>query len=100
MVLSIGQWQNPEDKSSQKNRLPYWIELAKLLEKGKFNALFLGKQLIPIAYYPIMGTDNRDLADNFGSHDVYKGSHAPAIQSGTQWPLYDPFTVSRHSQVI
>ncbi|CAG9953765.1 unnamed protein product [Clonostachys rosea f. rosea IK726] len=58
--ISIEQWQNLEDKSSQKNRLPYWIELAKLLEKGKFNALFL--------------------ADNFGSHDVYKGSYAPAIQ--------------------
>ncbi|KAF7542798.1 hypothetical protein G7Z17_g11267 [Cylindrodendrum hubeiense] len=71
--ISIGQWQNPEDKSSQKNKLPYWIELAKLLEKGKFNALFL--------------------ADNFGSHDVYKGSHAPAIQTGTHWPLYDPFTI-------
>ncbi|KAE9579194.1 Dimethyl-sulfide monooxygenase [Colletotrichum fructicola] len=71
--ISIGQWQNPEDKSSHKNRLPYWIELAQLLEKGKFNALFL--------------------ADNFGSHDVYQKSHAPAIRSGTQWPLYDPFVV-------
>lgn len=40
---SIGQWQNPEDHSPEKNRLPYWINLAKLLEKGHFNALFLGK---------------------------------------------------------
>ncbi|KAH7267898.1 luciferase-like domain-containing protein [Fusarium solani] len=71
--ISIGQWQNPEDKSSQKNRLPYWIELAKLLERGKFNALFL--------------------ADNYGSHDIYKGSHAPAIRAASQWPLYDPFSV-------
>ncbi|RSL43339.1 hypothetical protein CEP54_015132 [Fusarium duplospermum] len=70
---SIGQWQNPEDKSSQKNRLPYWIELAKLLERGKFNALFL--------------------ADNYGSHDIYKASHAPAIRAASQWPLYDPFSV-------
>lgn len=74
---SVGQWQNPVDKSSEKNRLPYWINLAKLLERGKFNALFL--------------------ADNFGSHDVFKGSHAPAIQAGTQWPLYDPFVVRRQS---
>ncbi|KAL6352203.1 hypothetical protein LRP88_14647 [Fusarium phalaenopsidis] len=44
--ISIGQWQNPEDKSSQKNRLPYWIELAKLLERGKFNALFLELTMI------------------------------------------------------
>ncbi|KAF4122225.1 xenobiotic compound monooxygenase [Geosmithia morbida] len=71
--ISVGQWQNPIDQSSQKNRLPYWINLAKLLERGKFNALFL--------------------ADNFGSHDTFKGSHAPAIQAGTQWPLYDPFVI-------
>ncbi|KAM0549875.1 hypothetical protein ACHAPJ_009122 [Fusarium lateritium] len=71
--ISVGQWQNPVDQSSQKNRLPYWINLAKLLERGKFNALFL--------------------ADNFGSHDTYQGSHAPAIKSATQWPLYDPFVI-------
>ncbi|KAF4943518.1 hypothetical protein FSARC_14903 [Fusarium sarcochroum] len=70
---SVGQWQNPVDQSSQKNRLPYWINLAKLLERGKFNALFL--------------------ADNFGSHDTFQGSHAPAIKSATQWPLYDPFVI-------
>ena len=40
---SPGQWQNPEDRSVTKNRLDYWVELAKLLERGKFNALFLGK---------------------------------------------------------
>ncbi|EXJ86818.1 hypothetical protein A1O3_03772 [Capronia epimyces CBS 606.96] len=71
--VSPGQWQNPNDKSITKNRLNYWINLAKLLEKGKFNALFL--------------------ADNFGTHDIYKGSHEPAIRSATQWPLYDPFTI-------
>ncbi|KAI8289304.1 Dimethyl-sulfide monooxygenase [Colletotrichum sp. SAR11_57] len=47
--ISIGQWQNPEDKSSHKNRLPYWIELAQLLEKGKFNALFLEKVISAMA---------------------------------------------------
>ncbi|KAF4627801.1 hypothetical protein G7Y89_g10349 [Cudoniella acicularis] len=66
---SVGQWQNPTDKSKTKNTLDYWINLAKLLEKGKFNTLFL--------------------ADNFGSHDVYQESHAPAIKAGAQWPLYE-----------
>ncbi|KAE8441802.1 hypothetical protein EG329_004315 [Mollisiaceae sp. DMI_Dod_QoI] len=70
---SVGQWQNPIDKSKTKNTLEYWIELAKLLEKGKFNALFL--------------------ADNFGSHEIYQDSHAPAIKAGAQWPLYDPFVI-------
>lgn len=71
---SPGQWRNPVDQSKHKNRLDYWINLAKLLDRGKFNALFL--------------------ADNFGSHDVYEGSHAAAIRAGTQWPMYDPFVVS------
>ena len=70
---SPGQWQNPVDNSKRKNRLDYWINLAKLLDRGKFNALFL--------------------ADNFGSHDIYTGSHDPAIRAGTQWPMYDPFVV-------
>jgi hypothetical protein len=45
-------------------------------------------------------------ADNYGSHDVFQGSHAPAIKSGTQWPMYDPFSVSdervpsRHSPLL
>ncbi|KAH0842604.1 hypothetical protein AYO21_08010 [Fonsecaea monophora] len=71
--ISPGQWRNPVDKSKYKNRLDYWINLAKLLDRGKFNALFL--------------------ADNFGSHDVFGGSHAPAIRAGTQWPMYDPFVI-------
>ncbi|KAJ4294317.1 hypothetical protein N0V90_008007 [Kalmusia sp. IMI 367209] len=74
--ISAGQWQNPLDKSQTKNRLDYWIHLAKLLDENGFNALFL--------------------ADNFGSHDVYTGSHAPAIRAGSQWPLYDPFVVSHN----
>jgi hypothetical protein len=76
---SVGQWRNPDDKSLSKKNLEYWIDLAKLLEEGKYNALFL--------------------ADNFRSHDVYKGSHAPAIESGAQWPLYDPFVVRKSPKV-
>ncbi|KAF5004225.1 hypothetical protein FDECE_9254 [Fusarium decemcellulare] len=90
--ISVGQWQNPVDKSSQKNRLPYWINLAKLLERGKFNALFLGSLALSV-HLSNDTTDGNIAADNFGSHDKYKGSHAPAIQSGTQWPLYDPFVI-------
>ncbi|KAF2832389.1 Nitrilotriacetate monooxygenase component A/pristinamycin IIA synthase subunit A [Ophiobolus disseminans] len=71
--ISAGQWRNPQDKSVTKSRLDYWIYLAKLLDDNGFNALFL--------------------ADNFGSHNVYTRSHAPAIRAGSQWPLYDPFVV-------
>ncbi|EXJ77437.1 hypothetical protein A1O3_09663 [Capronia epimyces CBS 606.96] len=71
--ISVGQWTNPDDKSLTKSSLEYWIHVAKVLESGKINALFL--------------------ADNFGSHDVYRGSHATAIKAGCQWPLYDPFVI-------
>jgi alkanesulfonate monooxygenase SsuD/methylene tetrahydromethanopterin reductase-like flavin-dependent oxidoreductase (luciferase family) len=90
---SIGQWQNPEDKSSRKNRLQYWTDLAKLLDKGKFNALFLGMYKPLHTTYATLGPKHYLLADNFGSHDTYQGSHDPAIRSGTQWPLYDPFVI-------
>ncbi|KAJ5915879.1 hypothetical protein N7454_010786 [Penicillium verhagenii] len=37
--LSPGQWKNPKDKSATKRKLDYWIELAKLLERGGINIL-------------------------------------------------------------
>ena len=36
---------------------------------------------------------NSKKADNFGTHEIYKGSHEPAIRSATQWPMYDPFVI-------
>ncbi|KAL2844800.1 HK97 family phage prohead protease [Aspergillus pseudoustus] len=68
--LSPGQWKNPGDKSATKRKLEYWIELAKLLEKGGFNALFL--------------------ADTYGGYDTYKGNMDECIRRATQWPVTDP----------
>ena len=42
---------NPTDKSATKRNLEYWVELAKLLERGGINALFL--------------------ADTYGGYDTY-----------------------------
>ncbi|KAK9241997.1 hypothetical protein V1506DRAFT_548928 [Lipomyces tetrasporus] len=39
--LAPGQWKNPEDKGTSKFDLDYWVDLAKLLERGGINALFL-----------------------------------------------------------
>lgn len=73
--LSFGQWRNPEDKSATKRRdLSYWTNLAKLLEEGDINALFL--------------------ADTLGQYDVYKGSARPGIRTGAQYPMGDPAIVS------
>lgn len=67
-----GLWAHPKDKSSTFDRLDYWINLAKLLERGKFNAIFL--------------------ADVLGGYDVYNGPSniAPAAKAGAQWPVLDP----------
>ncbi|KAL3454267.1 luciferase-like domain-containing protein [Aspergillus insuetus] len=69
--LSFGQWRHPTDRSATKRRdLSYWTNLAKILEKGDFNALFL--------------------ADSFGLHDTYQGNGDAAIREGVQWPMGDP----------
>lgn len=66
--------QNPVDKSATKRRLDYWIELAKLLERGGVNALFL--------------------ADTYGGYDTYEGSVDNCIRRAAQWPITDPTIVS------
>ncbi|KAJ6013744.1 hypothetical protein N7540_008335 [Penicillium herquei] len=68
--LSPGQWKNPKDKSATKRKLDYWIDLAKLLERGGINALFL--------------------ADTTGAHDTYQGSADECIRRAAQWPMTDP----------
>ncbi|OTB04323.1 hypothetical protein M426DRAFT_156470 [Hypoxylon sp. CI-4A] len=68
--LSPGQWKNPVDKSATKRKLEYWVELAKLLDKGGFNALFL--------------------ADTYGGYDTYESSLDNCIRRAAQWPMTDP----------
>ncbi|KIX09973.1 uncharacterized protein Z518_01054 [Rhinocladiella mackenziei CBS 650.93] len=68
--LSPGQWKNPKDKSATKRSLEYWIELAKILERGDINALFL--------------------ADTYGGYDTYQDSLDDCIRRAAQWPMTDP----------
>ncbi|KAG5361905.1 Dimethyl-sulfide monooxygenase [Yarrowia sp. C11] len=68
--LNAGLWRHPKNKQKNWNDLDHWVELAKLLEKGKFHAMFL--------------------ADTAGVYDVYKTDKNPAIQTGTQFPVNDP----------
>ncbi|KAH7395548.1 HK97 family phage prohead protease [Cadophora sp. MPI-SDFR-AT-0126] len=68
--LSPGQWKNPEDRSATKRDLKYWIDLAKILERGNINALFL--------------------ADTYGGYDTYEGSLDNCIRRAAQWPMTDP----------
>lgn len=66
---SPGLWKHPNDQGQRHGDLDYWIDLAKLLEKGKFDAIFL--------------------ADVIGIYDVYEDSHKPAIEHAVQVPLHD-----------
>ena len=38
---SPGLWTHPRDRTAEYNRLPYWIDLARTLERGRFDGLFL-----------------------------------------------------------
>ena len=67
---SPGLWTHPRDRADRYNTLEYWVELAKLLERGKFDALFL--------------------ADVLGVYDVFRGSPDAAIANGVQVPVNDP----------
>jgi FMN-dependent oxidoreductase (nitrilotriacetate monooxygenase family) len=71
MHNSHGLWKHPLSKRHiQYKDLDYWVELAKLLERGKFDAVFF--------------------ADVLGIYDVYQDSKNPSIRDGLQVPLNDP----------
>ena len=63
-------WRHPEDNTPGYKDIEYWTHLAKVLEKGNFDAVFL--------------------ADVLGVYDVYKDSRDPAIINGMQVPVNDP----------
>ena len=67
---SPGLWRHPADRSWDYNTLDYWVELARLLETGGFDGLFI--------------------ADVLGTYDVYAGTDEAAIRQGAQIPVNDP----------
>jgi FMN-dependent oxidoreductase (nitrilotriacetate monooxygenase family) len=67
---SPGLWTHPRDRTRDYNRLPYWIHLARTLERGRFDGLFL--------------------ADVLGVYDVFGGSPDAALRNATQVPVNDP----------
>ena len=67
---SPGLWTHPRDISYRYKDLEYWTELAQILERGKFDSLFI--------------------ADVLGVYDVYHGSAEHALRQATQIPLNEP----------
>ena len=68
--IQHGMWTHPRDTSAQYNTLDHWLGLARLLERGLFDGLFL--------------------ADVLGVYDVLDGSPDAALRSAAQVPLLDP----------
>lgn len=67
---SPGLWRHPDDRSRDYHTIDYWVSLAKLLERGGFDGLFI--------------------ADVLGTYDVFAGTDEAAIRQGAQIPVNDP----------
>ena len=67
---SPGLWRHPEDQSERYRDLDYWVDLAKTLEKGRFDGMFI--------------------ADVIGIYDVYGNDKATTLREATQVPVNDP----------
>lgn len=70
---SQGLWRHPRDTSPNYKHTNHWVELARLLERGKFDGLFL--------------------ADVVGVYDVYGGSPETALREAVQVPANEPLLV-------
>jgi long-chain alkane monooxygenase len=68
--IQHGLWVRSDTRQLEYTQLAPWIELAQLLEKGRFDALFL--------------------ADVIGVYDTYHGGPETSIVEGMQIPVNDP----------
>ena len=65
---SPGLWTHPRDRTAEYNRLPYWIDLARTLERGRFDGLFL--------------------ADVLGVYDVFGGRRKCALRRAFAFAIF------------
>jgi FMN-dependent oxidoreductase (nitrilotriacetate monooxygenase family) len=68
-----GMWVHPENNRHRFNDLEYWVELAKLLEYGTFDGVFI--------------------ADVIGTYDEFRNSPDTALREGMQIPANDPLLI-------
>jgi alkanesulfonate monooxygenase len=65
-----GLWLHPKDQTMRYHTLEYWTDMARLLERGLFDALFI--------------------ADIYGIYDVYGGNADAAFRNAVEFPVNDP----------
>ena len=70
---SPGLWTRDDDQTTRYKELDYWLDYARLVERGCFDAVFL--------------------ADVVGTYDVYGGNREAALRSAAQTPVNDPMLV-------
>lgn len=70
---NYGLWRHPDDRTSEYTDVRYWVELARTLDAGGFDMLFI--------------------ADAVGQLDVYGGDAAAALSHAVQTPVTDPLLV-------
>jgi FMN-dependent oxidoreductase (nitrilotriacetate monooxygenase family) len=68
--IQHGMWTHPLDRSTEYRSLDYWVSLARTLERGLFDGLFL--------------------ADVLGVYDVLDGHPDASLRGAVQVPLIDP----------
>ncbi len=68
--ITHGLWTHPDTEQLRYTDLDTWVRLARLLERGRFDALFL--------------------ADVIGTYDTYRGGRDTAVREGLQIPVNDP----------
>ncbi len=68
---SAGTWRHPSSLAWNYNSIEYWTNMARELERGCFDCLFI--------------------ADVVGVYDVYRGSAEMALKDADQVPVNDPF---------
>ncbi len=65
-----GMWGHPDDQGLRYNTLDYYLELAKVAERGLFDSIFF--------------------ADSIGLMDKYGGDPSEALRAGAMAPMNDP----------
>ncbi len=68
--IQHGMWVRDDTRQLEYTQLEPWVELAQILEKGRFDALFL--------------------ADVIGLYDTYRGGPETSLLEGMQVPVNDP----------
>jgi FMN-dependent oxidoreductase (nitrilotriacetate monooxygenase family) len=68
--INHGLWTHPRDRSTDFNSLSYWTSLARTLERGLFDGIFL--------------------ADIVGVYDIYQGNVDLVLKETIQLPVNDP----------